>query len=171
MPSINLDDLTTNNLGVFKKIFGVTLPIEYSEDWYANSFDSDQIVKLAFYSELPVGAMKAKLLNIESFQGNFDNFNTSKLVSKSIPNAVYLETLSVLESYRNLGIGEKLLNYLIEETTKRFVHEIIIHVHVENTKAIDWYKKHGFVEKELLKDYYKSKGLTNPDAYILSLKV
>lgn len=167
---ITLDDLTVNNLGTFKKLIQVTLPTNYPESWYRDSLDSDRIVKLAFYSELPVGEIKGKLINSSHNIPSFEVSSSVQLNSKIIPNAVYLESLSVLKAYRGLGIGSRLLEWAIEEAKLKFVHELVLHVHVDNTDAIDWYKKKGFKEiGEKVFDYYKQQGLTNPDAVILSL--
>ncbi|KAK6458981.1 acyl-CoA N-acyltransferase [Scheffersomyces xylosifermentans] len=169
---VSLDDLTANNIGVFKKINQVTLPTSYPEQWYKDSLKTDQIVKLAYYSELPVGAIRAKTINSSHKFGSYENMLQQQLNPKIVPNAVYIEVFAVLEAYRGLGIGTKLLNYLIEETKKKFIHEVVLHVHVENTASLEWYLKHGFVKSDdILKDYYKSQGLPNPDAFILSLTV
>lgn len=169
---ITLDDLTANNLGTFKKINEVTLPTSYPESWYKDSLNSDQIVKLAFYSELPVGEIKAKLINSSHKLPNFEVSHSNQLNSKIIPNAVYVESLSVLKAYRNVGIGSKLLEWIIEDAKLKFIHEIVLHVHVDNLDAINWYTKKGFLGVgETVKDYYKQQGLENPDAIILSLSV
>ncbi|EMG48665.1 naa50 N-alpha-acetyltransferase 50 [Candida maltosa Xu316] len=168
---VALDDLTVNNIGVFKKINEVTLPIKYPEGWYNQTLKSSStIVKLAYYSELPVGAIKARTFH-NNHNLKFNDFiNSSEILSKT-PNSVYIESFAVLKAYRNLGIGKKLLNYLIEETKKKFIHEIIIHVHVTNEDSISWYKKQGFTQGELVKDYYKDQELDTPDAYIFTLSV
>lgn len=169
---VSLDDLTPNNLGTMKKINQVTLPCTYSDSWYQESLNSDQIVKLAYYSELPVGCIKAKAINTNPNDlKDFELITSQKLTPKMIPNMVYLETLSVLPKYRHLGIGKRLLSHLIEETKNKFIHEIVLHVHIDNKDALEWYKKHDFVEKDLIKDYYKNQNLLNPDAYVLSLKI
>lgn len=170
---VALDDLTVNNLGVFKKINEVCLPTKYPDSWYKDSLNSDQIVKLAFYSELPVGAIKAKTYNKLHKINTFENLLSANLPSKVIPNAVYLESFAILEKYRGLGIGSKLLEYLIEETKLKFIHEIVIHVHVDNELALNFYLKKGFVKmlEEPVVDYYKEQGLEHPDAYVLTLTV
>lgn len=168
---IALDDLTQNNLGVFKIINQVTLPTSYSEQWYKDSLNTDQIMKLAFYSELPVGAIKGKAISTSRKGDSYEDSQQQQLPSDAVPNAVYLESFAVLEAYRNLGIGAKLLEYVIEETKRRFMHEILLHVHVENSEVIEWYSKHGFVKNDDVKDYYKEQGLSNPDAVVLSIKV
>lgn len=169
---ITLDDLTKNNLGTFRKIIEVTLPTTYPESWYTNSLNSDQITKLAFYSELPVGQVKGKLINSSHKVPNFEVANSNNMNLKMIPNAVYIESFSVLKAYRNLGIGSKLLEWLIDEAKLKFIHEIVLHVHVDNQAAIEWYKKKGFVpSEEVVKDYYKQQGLSNPDAIVLTLTI
>lgn len=168
---VNLDDLTANNLGTFKKINEVCLPTRYPEAWYKDSLNSDRLVKLAFYSELPVGAIRGKTINASHNLPNFEVATSTQVSPKIIPNAVYIESLAVLKAYRGLHIASELLNWLIEETKQKFIHSIVLHVHVDNEDAIGWYTKKGFVKGELVKDYYKEQGLTNPDAYILSLTI
>lgn len=169
---ITLDSLTVNNIGTFKKLLQVTLPTTYPETWYNDSFNNDQIVSLAFYSELPVGQIRGKLMNSSHNIPSFESANTSQLPSNSIPNAIYIESFSVLEAYRQLGIGSKLLEWIIEQAKEKFIHEIFLHVHVVNTKAIEWYEKKGFKRSsDVVKDYYKQQGLTEPDAVVLTLSV
>ncbi|GEQ68384.1 hypothetical protein JCM33374_g2052 [Metschnikowia sp. JCM 33374] len=167
---ITLDDLTPNNLGTFKKINQVSLPTSYPESWYKESLDNGQVVKLAFYNELPVGAIKGRLFNSSKKLPTFEVATTSNMNSKIVMNALYLESLAVLKAYRNQGVGNELLQWIIAEAKQRFVHEIYLHVHVKNDEAIQWYKKKGFVQsEEIVKDYYKEQGLSDPDAAILSI--
>lgn len=167
---ISLDDLTPNNLGVLKKIIQVTLPTTYPEQWVKDSLNSDQLVKIAYFSELPVGVIRAKSFNTQANTTTYES--TQKYaVSTEIPNAVYIEAFGVLKEYRGLGIGKKMLAYLIEETKNRFVHQIVLHVHVGNKEAVEWYLQQGFEKVGELKDYYKEQGLGAPDALILSLAV
>lgn len=160
----------SNNLGTFKKINEVSLPTSYPESWYKESLVSAQVVKLAFYNELPVGAIKGRLFNTAHKLPTFEVAATSNMNTKIVMNAIYLESLAVLKAYRHQGVGSELLQWLISEAKERFVHEIFLHVHVKNEDAIAWYKKKGFVQKdEVVKDYYKQQGLADPDALILSI--
>lgn len=169
---ITLDDLTVNNLGTFRKINEVTLPTTYPETWYKDSLNNDQIVKLAFYSELPVGQIKGKLLNSSHSLPSFEVSSSNQMNSKIVPNAIYIESLSVLDAYRNLGIGSKLLEWVIEEAKQKYIHDILLHVHVDNKEAAAWYTKKGFKQiGEPITDYYKQQGLSNPDAITLSLTI
>ncbi|ODV69703.1 acyl-CoA N-acyltransferase [Hyphopichia burtonii NRRL Y-1933] len=169
---IALDSLTVNNIGTFKKINEVVLPTRYGENWYKDSLNKDQIVQLGYYAELPVGAVKAKAINTSYKNPNHEASQQTSNQTNIIPNAVYIESFAVLKAYRDLGIGSRLLQYVIDKTKEKFIHQIVIHVHVDNKHAIDWYLKKGFTkDDEILKDYYKEQGLSNPDAVILSLSI
>lgn len=168
--AISLDDVTPNNLGVLKKIVEVCLPTEYPDAWYDDALNKDQIVTLAFYSELPIGALKARAINKTHEPRSLKESKVQK-ITESVPNAVYMDVLAVLPAYRRLGIGQKLLDYLIDETKKRFIHEIILHTNTENDDAIQWYLKRGFEKIEEVPNYYTEQGLENANALVLSLKV
>ncbi len=77
-------------------------------------------------------------------------------------------TLAVLSPYRNYGIGTKLLDYVINNAKKIFIHEIYVHVWIKNEEAIEWYLKRGFKKNEIIKNYYKK--LDNSDAIVLTLE-
>ena len=65
-----------------------------------------------------------------------------------------IDNFSVLESYRNNGIGTKLLAYLISLSIDYHVVNITLEVRVSNEVAINLYKKFGFREVALRKYYY-----------------
>lgn len=172
--TVALDDVTVNNLGTFKIINEVCLPTTYPDSWYENSVKlPSEVSQLAFYSELPVGAIQGKLINlshkIPSFEVATSILMNTKL--KIVHDALYIESLAVLPAYRGKGVGSKLLEWIIKQTKERFVHEIALHVHVDNKEAIEWYKKKGFQQQEVVKDYYKQQELPNPDAYIFKMTV
>ena len=56
--------------------------------------------------------------------------------------------------FQTKGHGTALLNYLIEELRKRHIGEILLEVRVGNKSAIQFYKKQGFKEISVRKDYY-----------------
>lgn len=168
---ISLDDVTVNNIGVFKKINEVCLPVSYSEDWYKKLLDDNLIIKLGYYTELPVGLIKGKAINKVGGLKDFDEVKNLKMAPKMIPDAVYIESLAVLPAYGNLGIGKSLLNHLIEETKKKFIHEIVLHVQTTNKSVIEWYEHQGFTKVDEIKDYYKHQGLSDADAFIYSKKI
>ncbi|SCW03335.1 LAFE_0G08152g1_1 [Lachancea fermentati] len=156
---VNLDNVYQNNLGTFSKIIEVVLPVFYPEKFYNELFDakdkSKQVFfsKMAYYGEIAVGALKAKLLPSKS--GGVAALG------------VYIEVLAVLDPYREKGIGSQLLQYIEDECKEHFQHNIYVHVAANNEDSLKWYQKRGFeIEGEILKGYYKeTDGST--DAYVL----
>lgn len=77
-------------------------------------------------------------------------------------------TLGVLEKYarHRIGIflkhmlcsftavGSALIEYILKECTAN-VAEVYLHVQTSNTRAIEFYKKFGFVQGPVLENYYK----------------
>jgi ribosomal protein S18 acetylase RimI-like enzyme len=153
MPAIELDDITPNNKSVLEVINTSTLPTTYPQEFYNNALNG--FCKFAYYGEVPVGAIKAKLMVPQHHK---------------VPTSVYIESLAVLEPYRHLGIGKKLVNYAIEEAKKSYIHEITLHVWVKQQEVKEWYEKLGFTEKEIIPDYYKQQQLEQPDAVLMSMK-
>ena len=72
----------------------------------------------------------------------------------------------VKKSYRNNGIGSLLLENLILISNKNNLNFINLEVDCKNTIAINLYKKFGFEEISLRKNYYK-----NNDAMIMKKKL
>ena len=72
----------------------------------------------------------------------------------------------VKKSYRNNGIGSLLLENLILISNKKNLIFINLEVDCKNTIAINLYKKFGFEEISLRKNYYK-----NNDAIIMKKKL
>ena len=67
---------------------------------------------------------------------------------------IEIDNFSVLEEYRNKGIGTKLMSYLVSLAISLRVVNITLEVRVSNNIAINLYKKFGFREVALRKYYY-----------------
>lgn len=119
---------------------------------------------------------------IEQIENNFPNFFKMGSIENSIAENpftkfyVYIENdqvlafinydiiydraellyVGVVESYQKNGIATKLLNYMIEDCEKSDVKNITLEVHINNNKAINLYKKFGFKQVALRKNYYQS---------------
>ena len=64
-----------------------------------------------------------------------------------------INEIFVLNNFRNQGIGSKLLEYLLKKC--KFCENITLEVRKNNDSAIALYKKYGFKEVALRKNYYK----------------
>lgn len=82
-----------------------------------------------------------------------------------INQCTYVMTFGLLARYRMRGIGEwmwKMMMEMYADCTKLMV----LHVHVGNGTALKFYRKRGFVEQAVVKDYYRR--LDPPDAVLLT---
>jgi len=64
-------------------------------------------------------------------------------------------TIDVAVKYRRKGVGLKLLDEIERIFAKNGVKICYLEVRKDNVAALELYRKHGYVEVEELKDYYK----------------
>ena len=77
-------------------------------------------------------------------------------------------------NFKRQGNGTALLNHFIEELRKRDIGEILLEVRAANKSAIQFYKKQGFEEISVRKNYYtkNSNNQSNrEDGIIMSIKI
>jgi ribosomal-protein-alanine N-acetyltransferase len=79
----------------------------------------------------------------------------------------HIISLAVDEKYRKKNMGRELVNYAIDIFIKCDVREIKLEVRIKNKGARKFYKKIGFEEKEVLKNYYED----GEDAVIMRKEV
>ncbi len=78
-----------------------------------------------------------------------------------------LYRIAVLPMYRNKGIGSRLMeNFLTEIKNKPEIKSVFLEVRSKNTPAVALYKKYGFKQIALRKNYYK-----DDDALIFKLDI
>ncbi|GMH10826.1 hypothetical protein Nepgr_012667 [Nepenthes gracilis] len=146
---ISLDGVRDKNLMQLKKLNVALFPVRYNDKYYADALASGDFTKLAYYSDICVGAIACRL---------------EKKESGAI--RVYIMTLGVLAPYRGLGIGTMLLNHVLDLCTKQSISEIYLHVQTNNEDAINFYKKFGFEITDTIQNYYTN--ITPPDCYVLT---
>ena len=66
---------------------------------------------------------------------------------------IEIANFNVLPYFQNHGIGTKLIKYVVDKYKEKFKN-ITLEVRSDNEKAIKLYKKIGFVEKAIRKNYY-----------------
>ena len=76
--------------------------------------------------------------------------------------------------FKRQGYGTALLNHLIKELRKRDISEILLEVKAGNKSAIQFYKKQGFEEISVRKNYYTKNSKNQSqreDGIIMSIKI
>lgn len=144
----SLDGVRDKNVMQLKKLNTALFPVRYNEKYYQDAIASKDFSKLAYFSDICVGAIACRL---EKKEGGAVR--------------VYIMTLGVLAPYRGLGIGTKLLNHVFDLSAKQNISEIYLHVQTNNDDAIAFYKKFGFEITQTIHNYYMN--ITPPDCYVL----
>ena len=82
--------------------------------------------------------------------------------------------ISIDSDFKRQGHGTALLNHLIEELKKKDIGEILLEVRAANKSAIQFYKKQGFEEISVRKNYYTKNSKNKSqreDGIIMSIKI
>lgn len=66
----------------------------------------------------------------------------------------HIESIAVMPRYKRKGIGTLLMQEMENICKKNGKRMIVLEVRERNRSAINFYKKLGFVEHSILKDYY-----------------
>ncbi len=67
--------------------------------------------------------------------------------------------IGVHPNSQSLGVGRQLLDYVKEAAVKAGIHKISLRVMGPNTKAIQFYRRNGFIQEALFKDEFLINGL------------
>ena len=82
---------------------------------------------------------------------------------------LYIYSLGCKVLNRRRGVGSFLLRTSIEFANNQNCKTVKLHVQKSNEEAVEFYKKHGFVELCIEPNYYKR--LEKPDAVIMCRKL
>lgn len=119
--------------------------------------DNDKMTKNCFYDEFERNTRKyfvaVKNSEVLGYIGVFDSIDDYNIIG-----------IAVKKNYQKQKIGTLLLNKVIDCAKENKVKTLSLEVDQTNIKAINFYKKHGFVVTNIRKKYYK-----NNDALIMWL--
>lgn len=119
----------------------------FSDPWSENSVVSELSNPLSLWLVAVEGKRVAGYVGSQSVEGEADMMN-----------------VAVHPDFRRQGVGQALVNALVEELEKRGVHSLTLEVRTSNECAIGLYEKLGFAQVGLRKNYYRH---PKEDAYIL----
>ncbi|KPI85429.1 putative acetyltransferase [Leptomonas seymouri] len=117
-------------------------PVKYQESYYSNYVRNSfhPFNQLAFFHDILVGSITCRLEK-RAVDGEYN---------------LYIMTIGVLEPYRHMKIGARLLQTVLNAVyhdVKTRIVEVTLHVQV-GSPALDFYRKFDFEEVRLVEDYY-----------------
>jgi len=149
--TLELGEVTQHNVRVLRLINQQVFPVSYNHRFYRDIIALGEWSKLAFLDDLTIGAVCART------------------EVKDNQKRCYIMTLGCLPHYRRLGVGEKLLNHILDQARKEKVDVVTLHVQTNNDAALRLYEKNGFTVVETKEGYYKK--ITPADAYVLERRM
>lgn len=78
-----------------------------------------------------------------------------------------VDNLAVLPEYRGKGLGKLLLLHMMQLAEDKNCPGVLLQVNVNNSRAIEIYRKVGFETVRLLKGYYQRKRGKSEDALLM----
>ncbi|CAI9767785.1 unnamed protein product [Fraxinus pennsylvanica] len=159
-PIISYRPIRPSDLEVLENIHGDLFPIRYESEFFRNAVNGHDIVcwgavdrsrPNAQSNEL-IGFVTARIVSAkESEVEDFISFDSSK----SDQTLIYILTLGVVESHRNLGIASALIHKVIKYASSiPTCRAVYLHVISYNNAAIHLYQKMSFQCVRRLHNFY-----------------
>ena len=141
--NVTLNQMKASNLNDVLNVSSLSL----KESWSRESLEKELSNPLAKY-------MVAEVNNkVVGFAGLW-----------AICNEGHITNIAVHPNYRGQGIGSKLVESLIENSSSWYINSLTLGVRASNKIAQNLYKKYGFKEEGMRKHYYQD---NNEDAIIM----
>ena len=105
---------------------------------------------------------------------SFNGRTIGYLISMLAVDTADILNIGIDPDFKRQGHGTALLNYLLEELRKKDIGEILLEVRAGNKSAIQFYKKQGFEEISVRKNYYMKNSKNQSqreDGIIMSIKI
>ncbi|ORY40357.1 acyl-CoA N-acyltransferase, partial [Rhizoclosmatium globosum] len=155
-------------LPALKALNSDIFPIQYNDSFYASV-----LVNASFSVLGGTTTTTTPFTTFDTFLHHLPSLSKHSKPSthSTTPNdSLYIMTIGVLDTFRGKGIGSSLLTSLLEQARTALppLDSVRLHVHVANTSALRFYRKHGFELVQTVYGYYRlNKGVEPPDAYYL----
>lgn len=98
-----------------------------------------------------------------------DNKIVAYAVMSVAAGEAHIFNICVDSSWRQRGLGKKIMLYLLDEAKKRNAQTAFLEVRVSNEIALALYDQLGFTEIGVRKDYYPAANNSKEDAVIMAI--
>lgn len=141
-------------------------------------YSHEEVVPFLTYDPMPFEdfeAVYADLLATGSFfvwevDGEIGGFYKTQRYPGRVRHVALLGTLAVDPRRHGEGIGRAMMTDVIERLRAEGIRRIELYAESDNTRALDFYRRLGFVHEGTLRDFYKRSGESHyVDEYVLGL--
>ncbi|XP_075496135.1 histone acetyltransferase MCC1-like isoform X1 [Primulina tabacum] len=170
-PSISFRPIQPPDLSVLERIHGDLFPIRYESEFFHNVVNGRDIVSWGAVDQSQNNPQNDELIGFVTARVVLaKESEIEDLLSFDSPNSdqtlVYILTLGVLESYRNLGIASSLIHEVVKFASNiSTCRAVYLHVISYNIPAIHLYKKMSFQCLRRLYNFYYING-QHYDSYL-----
>lgn len=120
----------------------IKITIKEEEEWIHSFIQKENCI-------LIIATFNGKII------GNLDITGNSRIIMQHTA----VIGMGMLSEWRNSGLGTALMQYTIEWAMANPILELLwLQVYTENKLALNLYRKMGFVENGIIKDYFKQDG-------------
>lgn len=144
--SLTCQDVNEVNISQLQRFNAAIFPVRQTNNFYKQMLtDPPGFSRLVYHGQVLVAAVCCtKEISKQS------HTSSSKL---------YIMTLGVLPTYRERGIGHKLITHVLEMVSSpehsQDIEEVYLHVQDGNHEALAFYERHGFQIANRIVGYYK----------------
>jgi ribosomal protein S18 acetylase RimI-like enzyme len=139
--AINIDDLQKISRDTFYETFVTSSSEENMRLYLENNFSKEQLTKEFenSYSEFYFAIQENEVIGYLKI-----NYSAAQTELKD-DNSLEVERVYVRLNYHGKGVGQQLLDYAIQLAEQKNMQTVWLGVWENNQKAINFYKKNGFV--------------------------
>jgi len=171
---VEFGEINGSNVEELRKINTACFPVQYQPSFYRNIVEGGDngLCKFAYVNEVVVGAVCCRIEPLGNGGAAKKADDGTEHRDHDCGQRIYIMTLGVLASYRNRGIGTKLIQSVLEHYDANkdgdyaAVKSICLHVQISNKDAMNFYmERFGFTKGPMIKNYYRR--VDPPHCYIL----
>lgn len=159
-PEISYRPIRPSDLDVLRELHEALFPVKYETEFFLNVVHGHGIISWAAVDTSRAGCLHDEIVGFVTTRVvSTAEVDTTGMLGYELANAekdlVYILTLGVIKSYRNLGIASSLIHRVLDyASTIPTCRAVYLHVISYNVNAISFYKKNSFRCLQKLQNFY-----------------
>lgn len=159
-PVISYRSIRPSDLDVLRELHEALFPVKYEAEFFLNVVHGHGIISWAAVDTSRAGLQHDEIIGFVTTRvvstGEIDTMGMLGYeLAKTDKNLVYILTLGVIKSYRNLGIASSLIHRVLDYASSiPTCRAVYLHVISYNVNAISFYEKNSFQCLQRLQNFY-----------------